>query len=199
MYYKIKQNLTPEYLKAYLDCHPGRTSRFNQSFFPYCSLHWNSLSESITKLPTISRFKKALIQTVRPERKPTFGIIDKYGLSLLTRLRVDFSDLREYRYRRSFNCSSPLCACTQENETTEHFFMRCPRYNSQRMKLLGSLCEIVDSADILFAQHSEVCNLLLYGSKKNNNKVNHNILVSSISFIKATKRFKEIEAYNTNI
>ena len=43
MYYKIKHNLTPEYLKPYIDkCHPGRTARFNQSFFLYCSIHWNN-------------------------------------------------------------------------------------------------------------------------------------------------------------
>ena len=199
LYYKIKRNLTPGYLKPYVDQFPlVRTMRFHQSFFPYCSFHWENLPQSIKELPTISKFKKALIQTIRPEGKSTFGIRDQYGLSLLTRLRVDFNDLREYRYRRKFNCSTPICACTIENETTEHFFIRCPRFDSQRLILLNSICESTDSADILFAPSPALCNILLYGSDKYSDDTNHKILVSSIRYIKATKRLKDIEAYDTN-
>ena len=199
MYYKIKSNFTPDYLKTYIDKFPiTRTMRFSQSFFPYCSIHWNNLPDSIKYLPTLSKYKKALIKTIRPEKKDTFGIRDKYGLSLLTRLRVDFNDLREYRFRRLFNCDTPICACTLENESNEHFFLRCPRFESQRLTLLNSVCEITESADTIFAPSSVLCDLLLYGSVKFSDDSNHKILASSIRFIKATKRFKVIEAYDTS-
>ena len=44
----------------------------------------------------------------------------------------------------------------------------------------------------------ELCKLFLYGSEQFSDNTNHDILVSSIHFIKATKRLKDIEAYNDN-
>ena len=199
MYYKIKSNLTPTYLKSYIkDYSAVRTMRFNQSFYPYCAIQWNLLPDSIQNLPTLSQFKKTLIRTIRPEKKSTYGIKDKHGLSLLTRLRVDFNDLREYRFRRSFNCSSPVCACTTENETTEHFLLRCPLFENQRLIFLNTVCKITDSTDTLFIPSLILCNILLYGSDEFKDDVNHNILVATIQFIKTSKRFKVIEAYDTN-
>ena len=66
--------------------------RFNQSFFPHCSIHWNNLPESI-KNCLLSPNLKTMIQPIRPKKKSIFGIRDKYGLALLTRQRVDFNDL----------------------------------------------------------------------------------------------------------
>ena len=91
-----------------------------------------------------------------------------------------------------------MCACAEENETTEHFFMRCPQYDCQRLQLLNSLCTITKSVDIIFKQHSELSNLLMFGDREFNDETNHAILVSSIRIIKATKRVKVIEAYNTD-
>ena len=38
-----------------------------------------------------SQFKKALQQLIRPKKRHLFGINDRVGVNLLTRLRVDFS------------------------------------------------------------------------------------------------------------
>ena len=64
--------------------------------------------------------------------------------------------------------------------------------------LLNTISELTKSVNTLFSPPSELCNLLLYGSKKLSDEINHEILVSSIRVIKATKRLKEIEAYDTN-
>ena len=57
-----------------------------------------------------------------------FIIRDKYGIKLLTKIRVNFSDLRDHRYNHNFNCQNPSCACGLEDKTTVHYFLCCPRY-----------------------------------------------------------------------
>ena len=58
---------------------------------------------------------------------------------MLTRLRVDFSDLRLHRFNHSFNCISPMCKCGSEEESSEHFLLRCPRFSNQRITLMSSI------------------------------------------------------------
>ena len=67
---------------------------YSNSFFPYCIKAWNNLGPAIRCLPTISQFRKTVVQLIRPKQKHLFGINDKVGTRLLTRMRVDFSDLR---------------------------------------------------------------------------------------------------------
>ena len=58
---------------------------------------------------------------------------------MLTRLRVDFSDLRLHRFNHSFNCISPMCKCGSEEESSEHFLLLCPRFTNQRITLMSSI------------------------------------------------------------
>jgi hypothetical protein len=64
--------------------------------------------------------------------------------------------------------NSPTCAkCLEEDETVEHFLCRCPIFSRVRRRTLGDLelcCEQLISAD----------------------------LKSLLSFIKATRRFREV-------
>ena len=71
-----------------------------------------------------------------------YKVNDKHGLSLLTRLRLNFSDLREHRFNPHFNCQYALCKCPFENETAEHFLLRCPRFYPQRRVMLDSVSEL---------------------------------------------------------
>ena len=70
------------------------TNRYSDSFYPYCIKAWNNLDPTIRNLPDISHFKKALQQLIRPKKRYLSGMNDRVGLNLLTRLRVDFSDLK---------------------------------------------------------------------------------------------------------
>ena len=120
---------------------------------------------------------------------------DKYGLRRLTQLRVDFSDLRQHRFDHNFNCPSPICKCGFEEETNEHYFLRCHFYTAERITLLRSLSDIVKN-DISVLPHSHLCDMILYGSKVFNDVSNKMILQSSVYFIKSSKRFDVLEAYN---
>ena len=105
---------------------------------------WNQLDESFKSSPTISVFKRELIRLMRPQKRSLFGFHDIKGVRLLTRLRVEFSDLREHRFRHNFQCSSPMCFCLTGIENNEHFLLHCPRHSSQRRDLFDRISNVVD-------------------------------------------------------
>ena len=142
-FYKILNRQTPEYLYRHIPplrnvpydlrnrrefVNPNkRTLRYENSFFPYCISEWEKLSDDIKSLPTVSQFKNKLLLFIRPFRRSSFGINDIPGIKFLTKLRVEFFDLRSHRAQHNFNCSNPLCSCLIEDESNSHFFLRCLR------------------------------------------------------------------------
>ena len=133
LYYKIKNDDAPQYLFDHLLASPpSGTLRYRNSFFPYCFNAWQDLDPTLKDSDSLSSFKTTYLKKIRPTKSNVFGIHDRIGLPLLTRSRVNFSDLREHRFNHKFNCPSPLCQCTLDSESTEHFFLRCPQFSSPR-------------------------------------------------------------------
>ena len=76
----------------------------------------------------------------------TFNIYDLLGIKLLDRLRVDFSDLNEHKFRHNFaDTLNPLCSCSLETESMAHFFLCCRYYNNIRITLMNELIDIDNS------------------------------------------------------
>ena len=119
---------------------------------------------------------------------------DKYGMKLLTQLRVDFSNLRDHRFNHNFNCVNPLCSCGMEDETSTHFLLCCPRYSTIRSTYLNKISQIIKS-DISILPIDHLSHLLLYGSKSFNKISNDLILTETIIYIFKSKRFKTLEAF----
>ena len=87
---------------------------------------------------------KKIIKCKKKENS-VFSIYDPLGGKLLTRLRIQFSHLNEYKVRYGFGDTiNAMCACGSEVETTEHFLLRCHLYSPQRLELSENL-EKVDS------------------------------------------------------
>ena len=110
-----------------------------KGLFPFCQLNWDNIDEEIRNSNNVDVFKAKYLKEIRPSRKRFFGIEDRYGISLLLKMRVDFSDLRKHRFKHNFNCLSPICKCNVEEESTEHFLLRCPLYTGNRKVLLSSI------------------------------------------------------------
>ena len=103
------------------------TEYFKNSFFPDCISKWNKLDPDLRNSSSISLFKKGLLAFIRPKPRPVFNIIDSHGLKLLTRLRVNLSHLREHKFRHNFlDTINPLCSCSLETESTDHYLLCCP-------------------------------------------------------------------------
>ena len=204
-FYKIINGMLPDYLYSYLEFPsqekypfrsasaniirpiPTRTKTFKNTFFPFCINEWNNLANETRNAKSINIFKKLILK--EKKENPLFSICDPLGVKLLTRLRLQFSHLNEHKFRHGFNDTvDPFCACRNEFETTQHFFLRCHFYNSQRKELFNSL-EKLDPYFLKLNPKNQV-QFLLYGSQTNDTKtLNRDILKSVITYIKATARF----------
>ena len=137
----------------------------------------------------------------------------------MTRLRLEFSHLREHKFRHNFQDTlNPLCSCNLlESESVNHFLLLCPIYASQRKILLDSVFELVlyicirqckvftklsrhinykqwleQEEDIVenLSNNSKLAELLLYGNPLLYPKnVNASILKLTISYLMNTERF----------
>ena len=138
----------------------GSTDYFNGSFFPFCVNEWNKLEKEVRALKSVSLFKKSLLKNKRPMKSPVYKILDPLGLKLLTRLRLNFSHLREHKFNHNFQDTiNPLCCCSLETESTSHFLLRCSLFSASRKTLLDNVIEIVGSISNL--TDSELIDLLL--------------------------------------
>ena len=107
LFYKISNGYTPSYLsdhipnrkethynlrrKVELETPIIRTSRYENSFFPYCIREWNTPDDELKSLQTLQSFKKHLDTFIRPNERCFYGITDNVGIKLLTKIRVEFS------------------------------------------------------------------------------------------------------------
>ena len=126
---------------------------------------------------------------IRPKYNPVYYINNAMGLKFLTRLRLNFSHLKEHKFKHNFQDTlNPLCGCSLEIESTEHFFLRCQNYNHERQNLLNNISKFDSSFSLLCS--TDQINILLYGNPHLKPEINFEILSCSISFI-LYKRFDE--------
>ena len=195
LYYKIKNNMTPRYLVHLAkNFAQNLTSRFANSFFPYCYHAWKSIDVSLRNASSLGIFKTTFLKTIRPSVNSCFGILDKKGTALLTKLRVDFSDLRAHRFKHKFNCPSPVCKCKLGDETNLHFLLHCSRFSDQRRDLLAKINDLIPNINTF--PDEEITKFLLYGDKSFKRDINQTILTATISYILTTKRFNKLEAFS---
>ena len=166
-----------------------RTERYRSSFFPYCITEWNKLNRNIRDLPSISLFKNAILNFIRPIGNSIFRVSNNKGVVLLNRLRVGFSHLREHKFRHNFaDTLDPFCNCrTNSIETTKHFLMHCSDHSNARLTMFNSLLQLDTS--LLPLEPSTLLRTLLYGNPFLNEIQNRNILNITIKFICDTERF----------
>ena len=161
---------------------------FQNSFFPYSVDAWNHLGESLRNSPSIYSFKKSLLAFVRPRKSHVFNIHDPHGLKLLTRLRVNFSQLREHKFRHNFRDTiNPLCSCGLAIESTKHYLLRCSFFSSERKTLVDKVADVI--GDISHLSDDKLIDLLLYGSDSLTTEQNACVLRYTIVFLKSSGRF----------
>ena len=105
-----------DYAKKYLTRSKGGYSpypnfgvKFSNSFFPYMTKLWNNLKVS-TQVMMLSDFKEQLKKELKPVRYKHFSKGSKSGNSLLTRLRLNRSELNLHRFNINLH-DTPECVC----------------------------------------------------------------------------------------
>ena len=210
IFYKINNGLAPTYLSEHIpqrnditfdlpnrvDSTPFiRTDRYGNSFYPYTIKAWKNLENEAKLKPSVQSFKKHLSDFNRPPGHSLYGVSDKNGIKLLTKIRVTFSDLRDHRFNHNFNCENPLCSCGMEDESSEHFFLHCPLHLAQRSTLLSKISAII-SSDVTIFPDEHLHHILIYGSNVYNSVSNRLILTETITFIRNSGRFTNLEAFS---
>ena len=165
-----------------------RSNFFRNSFFPSTITEWNKLDRDIRNSDSLNIFKLSLLKFVRPVANSVFDINNPYGLKLLTRLRLGLSHLHYHKFRHNFqDCINPICVCGLETETTTHFLLYCPLFQSARQSLLMSIKKIDES---ILKKHDElITKTLLYGDDKFGLSCNKSIKSSTTQFSVSTERF----------
>ena len=81
-----------------------------------------------------------------------------------------------------------MCDCGTETETISHFFLRYQFFANGRQKLLDYVYRI--DASVKNLNEESLIDVLLYGSDWFNDSKNKQILLHTICYIQATKRFE---------
>ena len=120
--------------------------------------------------------------------KSIFGVHDPVGLRYLFQLRVRLSPLRSHKSHHNFiDTPSDICQCNQGVEDTSHFLFFCPLYISQRTTGKTSVNEILLQYNLIYLE--DQLQLYLYGHVSINYVGNRKIIISTVKYIKDTRRF----------
>ena len=187
---KLPPNRSPflTYVFQNIKC---KTDRHKNSFFPNAISLWNELITHFEDFPSYGALKSHLQSFFRPELKSIFGLSEKSGISFLFQLRLGLSPLRAHKKRHNFvDTPSAICKCGHGIENSQHFFISCPLYAQFRTKLMDSLDNILHKYNINFPANS--LNVYLYGHPLANASDNRNILLSTITYINESNRFKTL-------
>ena len=200
--YKVRNNLTPQYLKNILPttCHNSRrndkefreiichTLRYKNSFFPDAVKSWNNVSADFRNSNSLVIFKNKIFSLIRPSPKSFFGIHDPAGLKLLFQLRVGLSQLKYHKKRHNFaDTTNDTCECTLGTEDTSHFLFHCPFHSTPREILIQTVSNILNRNNLHhLIYHADT---YLFGNHVLNLIENKSILSATIAFIKESERF----------
>ena len=204
-FYKIMNNLTPEYLKIPvppLQCHlfghrlnnairpiACRTVRYRNSFYPDGVISWNGIGPELRGASSLSIFKKNILKIIRPVKSSIFMIHNPNGIRWIFQLRVGLSPLKSHKKHHEFK-DTPDDECICRNaETMQHFLLKCPIYNIHRLSLFQTLNPTLLANDLQNLNDREMVRLLLYGHEKLQLHENQNIVKATINFIEMTTRF----------
>ena len=82
---------------------------FKNTFFPSAIIEWNKLDPTIRKAESFGIFKSSILKFIRPTPRSFFNCYNYKGITLMTRLRLGLSHLREHKFNHNFqNCINPL-------------------------------------------------------------------------------------------
>ena len=201
-FYKIVNNLSPQYLHILLPpirnttynlrrnmipAIPTRLTQFTNSFFPKTITKWNALDEYIQQKRTLGSFKAALRKQKYHNRRSKLKS-HGYGSGQINhaRLRMGLSGLNYHRYTYHFITNFTCKNCTEnQREDSCHYLFHCPRFKAHRDKMFDKLAD-VPNLDIDLSNIDD--DILLKGSQNPN--VNNELIFAIVQqYIVDTKRF----------
>ena len=115
----------------------------------------------------------------------------KIGNTLLTRIRLDRSDLNLHKFIIG-QADSPQCDCSARKESSLHFLVDCFLYSNERQTLYSQVEYYIPNFQTL--NKTRKYEILVFGLHPENNDYNYTNMKISLAvqnFILKTKRFSE--------
>ena len=194
LFYKMHNNLTPNYLSSLIPQQVEAISRYNlrnaqdirnirtrtslyyNSFLPSTLRQWNDLSSETRQSTSLNSFKRLLkMDKISVPQYYYYG--SRKAQMLHTRLRTGCSALNFDLFIKNIS-DSPMCVCGSI-ENVQHFFFHCNLFHRQRVLLLNAVSNLC----------SPTVNVLLHGDQSLTNETNANIFQHVHDFIISSKRF----------
>ena len=212
LFYKMYNKLTPQYLYELVPpdvaLSTGRllrngstlrqikfsTKRFADSFLPSSIRLWNNLPIDARNSKSLQQFKSKLRELLLPahEMPCYYACGNRYSNICHTQLRLGYSGLNAHLNKANI-IESPSCICSQQYEDTLHYFLFCPRFTTQRARLLNTVCHVIapgiNPALIVHEASDILLNIFLKGSIDLSDKDNVIIFEAVHVYISESKRF----------
>jgi len=152
-----------------------RTEKFKKSFLPDCITQWNNLDIETRNIQELNMFRSKISKQTKCNPMYYFG--DRETNIIHAQLRMKCSNLNYHLYQLHV-IDDPSCVCSHNMEDTNHFFLDCPMYYIQRLKLTNVINGISTFS----------LNVLLYGD--DNLDIEENVIIFSAvhEFIKCSGR-----------
>ena len=172
---------------------PNFGTKYSNSFFPYMAKLWNNLSVS-TQVLMLPDFKLQLKKDLKPMRYRHFSKGSKIGNSLLTRIRLNRSNLNLHRFDIGLH-DSPECQWFAKSESSSHFIIGWFLYSGEHQTLF-TLVEHYIPKFSKFSKKKKFDILLMGICPENNEFITTNVKISIAvqKFMLKIKRFHEIDA-----
>ena len=170
--------------------YPYYGNKYSNSFFPYMSKQWNNLDVSI-QVMHLPDFKLHLKKELKPIKYKHFSKGSKLGNSLLSRIRLNRSDLNLHRFDIGLHETSE-CSCHAKSESSIHYIMDCFLYSGERQILLNLAEHYIPNFPKL--NKAKQFDILLYGISPENPEfytANTILSIAVQTFILKSKRFHE--------
>ena len=206
MLYKMINGLTPEYLKvlvphvvstrrsglrnsAHLIVPFARTTRF-KNFFSVCVISlWNNLPDVAKSQRTYASFKLHLKRVSGYHTNKLYSRGIHPAKVYHTRLRLGLSGLSQHLYNINVIEHATCSFCQMENETVEHYIMRCPEFHVQRGRLLSAFVSLIPFDVLSTVDDSDLVRGMLFGFQGLDYDTNVNVFLSAQDYILQTARF----------
>ena len=194
LFYKMNNNMTPEYLSNLVPQPIETATNYNlrhvtvhqplsnsglyyDSFIPSSIRLWNELPSEARDATTFTSFKYQINKNIK--KPPKYYLVgDRYAQIQHTRLRTSCSSLNQHLVSKNI-VQDKHCVCGSI-ETTKHYLLECPRYTAARTEMLDTISRIC----------TPNLNCLLVGNNQLNLNSNTDIFLAVQKYIVASKRFQ---------
>ena len=165
-------------------------SDFKKSFFSHTSSLWNNLPKDV-QCKDLVDFKIYTNKELKPPRYKHFSRGNKLGNSLLTKIRVGRSDLKQHRFTIGLS-DSPECLCHHREESPLHFFIDCFLYLPERQTLFERFEHYIPNFPN-FPKYKKLDTILrgIHIENPDLLPLNTTLTIAVQNFILHTKRFSE--------